>query len=115
MKEYNPFGIVTSVLKADEGTLEFTLERGNLFNPNVDRVLIFMFKVEDTLFSLYREGKFKLNFMRERGGKILKKTEVDLSPLGEEEEFIVTLLWSREKDILIVEGKSGKRLKGVSN
>jgi hypothetical protein len=102
MREFNPFGIIIEALDPREGTLEFSLEQGNLFKDNIERVLIFRIRVKDMVFTLERSGRFFLRFIREGPQFEKRVTEVNIDPFREKGDLFIALTWSREGDAIYV-------------
>ena len=102
MREFNPFGIIIEALEPEEGTIEFSLDPGNLYEENIDRVLIFRFKVKEVVFTLERMGKYLLRFIR-RGPQIQEGvTEVNIMPFKEKGDLLIALTWSPKGDAMYV-------------
>jgi len=101
---YNPFGIPNPerVINEDEGTIEFIISIGNLFDDRLDHVVIFDLPVKDSRFILQREGFYNLVFYRISPRYGFRVTRLDISRMKDSKELHIFVVWSPKGDKLYV-------------
>jgi hypothetical protein len=101
---YNPFGIpdLERRINEDEGTLEFVINGGNLFDDKLDYVVVFDLPVGDSRLILQREAFYYLVFYRISPRYGLRITKLDVSRMKGSKGLDIFVVWSPREDKLYV-------------
>ena len=104
---YNPFNIplaqLLECISEDAGTVEFTIaETGNLFNTNLDRVVILDLPVGCSRFILERQEKFFIVYyhLSEKIG--LRMAKLDVREMASARSLYLCFTWSSSESVLYV-------------
>jgi len=99
---YNPFGIpnLEKIINEDEGTIEFVVSRGNLFDDKLNHVVIFDLPIGNSRFILQREGFYNLVFYHI--SPRFRITRLDISKMKDSKGLHIFVVWSPEGDKLYV-------------
>jgi hypothetical protein len=93
-------------LNLKEGTLQFRISVGNLFDLSISQVIIFNESVQGKSFCLYRDKYMGLNFIVDT-----EFSSYNISSLSIEKFLHITLTWKQENEKvnpkIYVNGKIG--------
>ena len=101
---YNPFKIphLPKIINEKEGTLEFVISTGNMFDKNLNHIVIFDLPIGSSRFILQRENFYNLVFYRISPNYGFRVTRLNISRMKNSKGLHIFVTWSQQEDKLYV-------------